>query len=122
MNSLNEAALGKGRASAPRDCREQPLVPPGSWRGGSPAIRRNTISPLMGGFRGKKSRLALQGQFLLSTGVLRRKPNVVSAILLLLKFLCFSDARNQIGTKKGSVFPGGNFRLQKGAGNAVLGV
>ena len=24
------------------------------------------------------------------------------------------------GTKKGSVFPGGNFRLQKGAGNAVI--
>ena len=45
-------------------CRAQPLVPPGSWQGGSQTAipnRRNTISPLMGGFRGKKSRWALQG-------------------------------------------------------------
>ena len=51
----------------------------GSWRVGSPtaiANRRNTISPLMGGFRKKKSRLALQGQFLLLLKKSGGEPNV----------------------------------------------
>ena len=69
--------LVKFPGKAPRVCAASTLCPLGSWRVGSPAAianRRNTISPLTDGFRGKKSRLALQGQFLLDRGFCPHKP------------------------------------------------
>ena len=69
----------KNAKRSPRVCAASTLGALGSWRVGSPtaiANRRNTISPLMGGFRKKKSRLALQGQFLLVRGFCPHEPNV----------------------------------------------
>ena len=48
----------------------------GSTRQQPFANRRNTISPLTDGFRGKKSRLAFQGQFLLVLKKSGGEPNV----------------------------------------------
>ena len=70
------AASARGAPEPPEEARQQPF-----------SNRRNTISPLTDGFRGKKSRLALQGQFLLSTGVLRRKPNVFGPHLQVWKLI-----------------------------------
>ena len=70
----------KNPKRSPRVCAASTLGALGSWRVGSPtaiANRRNTISPLTDGFRGKKSRLALQGQFLLVRGFCPHEPNVV---------------------------------------------
>ena len=72
----------KNPKRSPRVCAASTLGALGSWRVGSPtaiANRRNTISPLMGGFRKKKSRLALQGQFLLWLNKSGGQPNVKGA-------------------------------------------
>ena len=59
------AASARGAPEPPQEARQQPF-----------SNRRNTISPLMNGFREKKSRSALQDQFLLVLKKSGGEPNV----------------------------------------------